>query len=55
MSARRYIPLLVTSGAIVLGGYGIMLFVTPTDDQVKAVSHSLFPLVTSTDELANDS
>jgi len=38
MSVRRYAGLLVTSAAIIAGGYGIMLIVTPTDDQIKKVS-----------------
>lgn len=38
MSIRRFTGLLVTSGTIILGGYGLMLLVTPTDEQIKAVA-----------------
>jgi hypothetical protein len=37
MSVRRYSGLLVTSGVIIAGGYGIMLLVTPSDEQIKKV------------------
>ena len=37
MSVRRYAGLALTSAAIVLGGYGIMILVTPTDQSIKAV------------------
>jgi len=40
MSLRRYSGLAFTSAAIVLGGYGIMILVTPTQEQLKAVSLS---------------
>ena len=40
MSLRRYSGLAFTSAAIVLGGYGIMVVVTPTQEQFKAVSSS---------------
>ena len=38
MSIRRFTGLLVTSGTVILGGYGLMLLVTPTDEQIKAVA-----------------
>jgi hypothetical protein len=37
MSLRRYARLVLTSATIVAGGYGIMVLVTPTDEQLKAV------------------
>jgi hypothetical protein len=37
MSLRRYAGLAFTTTAIVAGGYGIMLLVTPTDEQLKQV------------------
>jgi hypothetical protein len=37
MSLRRYVGLAFTTTAIVAGGYGIMLLVTPTDEQLKQV------------------
>jgi hypothetical protein len=37
MSIRRYSGLVLTSTAIVLGGYGIMVLVTPTEEQLKDV------------------
>jgi hypothetical protein len=40
MSLRRYSGLAFTSAAIVLGGYGIMILVTPTQEQIKAVPSS---------------
>ena len=44
MSVRRYAGLALTSAAIVLGGYGIMILVTPTDQSIKAVPlHPLAP------------
>ena len=45
MSIRRYAGLAFTSAAIVLGGYGIMILVTPTDQQIKAVMPLSFILV----------
>ena len=38
MSIRRYSGLVFTSAAIILGGYGLMVLVTPTQDQLRAVS-----------------
>jgi hypothetical protein len=37
MSLRRYAGLVFTSATIVAGGYGIMVLVTPSDEQLKAV------------------
>ena len=37
MSLRRYAGLAFTSAALILGGYGIMLLVTPTEESLKAV------------------
>jgi len=37
MSLRRWSGLAFTSTAIILGGYGIMLLVTPTEEQLKSV------------------
>jgi hypothetical protein len=37
MSIRRYSGLAFTTAAIVLGGYGIMVLVTPTEESLKAV------------------
>jgi hypothetical protein len=37
MSLRRYAGLAFTMTTIVAGGYGIMLLVTPTDEQLKQV------------------
>jgi hypothetical protein len=37
MSIRRYSGMVLTSAAIVLGGYGIMSLVTPTEEQLKDV------------------
>lgn len=37
MSIRRYSGLIFTSSVIVAGGYGLMLLITPSDDQIKSV------------------
>jgi len=50
MSIRRYTGLVATSAAIVLGGYGIMILVTPTDEQVKAVPLPPHHLLTENSE-----
>jgi hypothetical protein len=42
MSLRRYAGLAFTSTAIVLGGYGLMLLVTPSDEQLKSVTGPLY-------------
>jgi hypothetical protein len=40
MSLRRYVGLAFTTSAIVAGGYGIMLLVTPNDEQLKKVRNT---------------
>jgi hypothetical protein len=43
---RRYSGLLFTSAAIILGGYGIMLVVTPSDEQIKTVCFTFITRLT---------
>jgi len=37
MSLRRYSGMVFVSAAIILGGYGIMAVVTPTEESIRAV------------------
>ena len=54
MSLRRYGGLLVTSGVIIAGGYGIMLLVTPTDEQLRKVLPQQQPAMLMAENDAGD-